>query len=441
MKEVKKLYIETYGCQMNVADSEVVASVLGAQDYEVTTDEKEADLVLINTCSIRDNAEQRIWNRLDALKHNKRVNPTLKVGVIGCMAERLGSELVKNDVVSVVAGPDAYRKLPHLLSKADIGELAVDTELLTEETYHGIMPKRLEDGSFSGFVSISRGCNNFCTYCIVPYTRGRERSRDPKDILIEVNKLINEGVKEITLLGQNVNSYKWESADQTMDFPDLLESVSKSDSSVRIRFTTSHPKDISDKLISTIANHKNICNHIHLPVQSGSSKILKLMNRKYDREWYLERIQKIKSEIPDCGITTDVFCGFHNETEEDHQETLSLMREVGYDWAFMFKYSERDGTYAAKHLPDNVSEVIKSKRLTEIIDLQQELSLKSNEADIGKVFEVLAEGVSKKSAEELYGRSQQNKVIVFPKGKYSPGDYVNVKVVSCSSATLKGELV
>lgn len=441
MKEVKKLYIETYGCQMNVADSEVVASVLGEQDYEVTTNAEEADLVLINTCSIRDNAEQRIWNRLDALKHNKRINPKLKVGVIGCMAERLGHKLVENEVVSVVAGPDAYRKLPQLLSKANFGELAVDTKLLTEETYHGIMPKRLEDESFSGFVSISRGCNNFCTYCIVPYTRGRERSRDPKDILNEVSKLIKEGVKEITLLGQNVNSYKWENGEELMDFPDLLKSVSESDSSVRIRFTTSHPKDISDKLISIIANNKNICNHIHLPVQSGSSKILKLMNRKYDRDWYLERIQKIKSEIPDCGITTDVFCGFHNETEEDHKETLSLMREVGYDWAFMFKYSEREGTYAAKHLPDNVPEEVKSSRLNEIIELQHELSLKSNEADIGKSFEVLAEGVSKKSASELYGRNQQNKVIVFPKGQFKPGDFVNVKVTSCSSATLKGGLV
>lgn len=441
MKEVKKLYIETYGCQMNVADSEVVASVLGEQDYEVTTNAEEADLVLINTCSIRDNAEQRIWNRLDALKHNKRINPKLKVGVIGCMAGRLGHKLVENEVVSVVAGPDAYRKLPQLLSKANFGELAVDTKLLTEETYHGIMPKRLEDESFSGFVSISRGCNNFCTYCIVPYTRGRERSRDPKDILNEVSKLIKEGVKEITLLGQNVNSYKWENGEELMDFPDLLKSVSESDSSVRIRFTTSHPKDISDKLISIIANNKNICNHIHLPVQSGSSKILKLMNRKYDRDWYLERIQKIKSEIPDCGITTDVFCGFHNETEEDHKETLSLMREVGYDWAFMFKYSEREGTYAAKHLPDNVPEKVKSSRLNEIIELQHELSLKSNEADIGKSFEVLAEGVSKKSASELYGRNQQNKVIVFPKGQFKPGDFVNVKVTSCSSATLKGGLV
>jgi len=441
MKDVKKLYIETYGCQMNVADSEVVASVLGEQQYEVTTNPDEADLVLINTCSIRDNAEQRIWNRLDALKHNKRKKPELKVGVIGCMAERLGEKLVQNEVVNVVAGPDAYRKLPELLMKADFGELAVDTVLSTEETYHGIMPKRLEDQSFSGFVSISRGCNNFCTYCIVPYTRGRERSRDPKDIMKEVNKLIKEGVKEITLLGQNVNSYKWENEGETIDFPELLRTVSKSDTGVRIRFTTSHPKDISDTLIDTIAETSNICNHIHLPVQSGSSKILKLMNRKYDRDWYLERIQKIKTLIPDCGITTDVFCGFHNETEEDHQETLSLMREVGYDWAFMFKYSEREGTYAAKHLPDNVPEDVKSKRLEEIIALQHELSLKSNESDIGKVFEVLAEGVSKKSIDELYGRNQQNKVIVFPKGNYKPGDFVNVKVTACSSATLRGELI
>lgn len=441
MNKVKKLYIETYGCQMNVADSEVVASVLGEENYEVTKNADEADLVLINTCSIRDNAEQRIWNRLDALKHNKRMNPKLKVGVIGCMAERLGDKLTNNDVVSVVAGPDSYRNLPQLILNADYGDVAVDTVLSAEETYHGIMPKRLEDGSFSGFVSISRGCNNFCTYCIVPYTRGRERSRDPQDILKEVSKLIKEGVKEITLLGQNVNSYLWEKDGQSIDFPDLLQSVSKADSSVRIRFTTSHPKDISDKLIETIASTKNICNHIHLPVQSGSSKILKLMNRKYDREWYLERISKIKTLIPDCGITTDVFCGFHNETAEDHQETLSLMRAVGYDWAFMFKYSEREGTYAAKHLPDNISEDVKSKRLEEIIQLQQELSLKSNQSDIGKVFEVLAEGVSKKSRDELYGRNQQNKVIVFPKGNYKPGDFVNVKVTACSSATLRGELV
>ncbi len=436
----KKLYIETYGCQMNVADSEVVASVLGEQDYEITRDINSADLVLINTCSIRENAEQKIWNRLDALKYNKKQNPNLKVGVIGCMAERLGDKLTEHKAVSVVAGPDTYRKLPGLLQMADQGKPAIDVELSTEETYHGVIPKRLEETSLGGFVSISRGCNNFCTYCIVPYTRGRERSRDPEDILQEVKKLIATGHKEVTLLGQNVNSYYWEKDDEKFDFPDLLKSVSKLNTSVRIRFTTSHPKDISDKLIYTIAEHKNICNHIHLPVQSGSNKILKLMNRKYDREWYLDRITKIKELIPDCGITTDVFCGFHSETEEDHAQTLSLMKEVEFDWAFMFKYSEREGTYAAKHLPDNVPEEVKGKRLQEIIDLQQTLSLQSNKRDIGKTFTVLAEGVSKKSSEELFGRNEQNKVIVFPKGEYKPGDYVNVKVTNCSSATLRGEL-
>ncbi len=425
---------------MNVADSEVVASVLGEKQYELTRDVNDADLVLINTCSIRENAEHKIWNRLDALKYNKKQNPNLKVGIIGCMAERLGEKLTEHKAVSVVAGPDTYRKLPGLLQMAEQGKPAIDVELSTEETYHGIIPKRLEENAFGGFVSISRGCNNFCTYCIVPYTRGRERSRDPEDILQEVKKLIATGHKEVTLLGQNVNSYFWEKENEKLDFPDLLKSVSKLDTSVRIRFTTSHPKDISDKLIDTIAEHDNICNHIHLPVQSGSNQILKLMNRKYNREWYLDRITKIKATIPDCGITTDVFCGFHSETEEDHAQTLSLMKEVGFDWAFMFKYSEREGTYAAKHLPDNVPEKVKGKRLQEIIDLQQTLSLQSNKRDIGKTFTVLAEGVSKKSSEELFGRNEQNKVIVFPKGKYKPGDYVKVKVTNCSSATLKGKL-
>ncbi|MFO7864600.1 MAG: tRNA (N6-isopentenyl adenosine(37)-C2)-methylthiotransferase MiaB [Salinivirgaceae bacterium] len=438
---VKKLYIETYGCQMNMADSEVVASVLGEEEYEITHNALEADLVLINTCSIRDNAEQKIWNRLDALKFNKRQNPHLKVGIIGCMAERLGDKLTQNPVVSIVAGPDTYRKLPQMVRMADSGEKAVDVTLSTEETYKGIIPKRLEESFFSGFVSISRGCNNFCTYCIVPYTRGRERSRPYKDVVNEVNELIKNGYKEVTLLGQNVNSYLWKDGDETVTFPQLLKTVSKLDTGVRIRFTTSHPKDISDALIETIAETPNICNHIHLPVQSGSSNVLKLMNRKYDRDWYMERIAKIKQLIPNCGITTDVFCGFHNETEEDHRQTLSLMKEVRFDWAFMFKYSEREGTYAAKNLPDNVSEEVKSRRLKEIIDLQQELSKQSNEADVGKTFTVLAEGTSKKSDTELFGRNEQNKVVIFPKGNYKPGDYANVKVVSCSSATLRGELV
>lgn len=441
MGKTKKLYIETYGCQMNVADSEVVASVLGQEKYEITRNADEADLVLLNTCSIRDNAEQKIWNRLDALKHQKKQKPDLQVGVIGCMAERLGDKLAAHQLVNLVAGPDAYRKLPELIGMAGTGENAVDVKLSKEETYSGILPRRLEENSFGGFVSISRGCNNFCTYCIVPYTRGRERSREPQDILEEVQHLIASGHKEITLLGQNVNSYFWEKPGVQFDFPDLLKTVSKTDTSVRIRFTTSHPKDISDKLIETIAEHPNICNHIHLPVQSGSSKVLKLMNRKYDRGWYLERIRKIRQLIPGCGITTDVFCGFHNETEEDHQQTLSLMREVRFDWAFMFKYSEREGTYAAKHLPDNVPESVKSKRLQEIIELQQTLSLESNKNDVGKTFKVLAEGLSKKSDQELFGRNEQNKVIVFPKAAHQPGDYVDVKVLSCSSATLRGELL
>ena len=406
----KKLYIETYGCQMNVADSEVVAAVMGERGYAMTDHYAEADTILINTCSIRDNAEQRIWGRLDLFKSIKKKRPDLLIGLIGCMAERLGEELVGKKSVDLIAGPDAYRDLPFLIDKAKAGEAAINTELTINETYDSIIPKRIGSGKISGFVSITRGCNNFCTYCIVPYTRGRERSRDPKDIVSEVNDLIKSGYKEVTLLGQNVNSYKWhpEGERKPVRFPDLLEMVAELSPEVRVRFTTSHPKDLSDKLLRTIVKHPNICRHIHLPVQSGSSTILQKMNRKYDREWYLDRIRAIREIIPGCGITTDVFCGFCTETEEDHLQTLSLMEQVQFDTSFMFKFSMRPGTYAYLHFEDDVPEAIKSRRLDEIIKLQNRISIESNQRDIGKTVEVLVEGVSKKKKSEFFGRLQNN---------------------------------
>lgn len=438
----KKLFIETYGCQMNVADSEVVAAVMRDKGFTLASSDDEADAILINTCSVRDNAEQRIWGRLDLYKSYKKKRKDLIVGVIGCMAERLGDEFLNHGAVDLVAGPDAYRDLPFLFDKAVSGEKAVNIQLSEVETYDRITPVRIGDAAISGYVSITRGCNNFCTYCIVPYTRGRERSRDPQDILSEVHDLSRKGYREVTLLGQNVNSYKWhpEGLRKPFRFWDLLEDCAKTDSQMRIRFTTSHPRDMSDKILKTIAEYPNICRHIHLPVQSGSSRILKLMNRKYDREWYLDRIRAIREIIPGCGLSTDIFTGFCTETEEDHQQTLDLMELVRFDMAFMFKYSERPGTYAHKHLSDDVPEETKLRRLNEVIKAQNRLSLKSNRNDVGKVFDVLVEGVSKKSKEMVFGRSSQNKVVVFPDMGYLKGDSVLVKIKDCTQTTLIGEV-
>lgn len=437
----RKLYIETYGCQMNVADSEVVAAVLSEKGYSLTSDNKNADIILLNTCSVRDNAEQRIWGRLNLFNSYKKKNKNLIIGMIGCMAERLAHELIEKKIVDIVAGPDAYRDLPYLIDKANAGQEAINVDLTTTETYDNLIPYRIANDSISGFVSITRGCNNFCTYCIVPYTRGRERSRDFKDILNEVADLAAKGYKEVTLLGQNVNSYKWENDNKIVRFPDLIKMVADSQPDLRIRFTTSHPKDLTDKLIKIIADTPNICNHIHLPFQSGSTRILNLMNRKYDRDWYIKRIETIKQFIPDCGLSTDVFCGFCTETEEDFIETLSLMELVKFDSAFMFKYSERPGTYAAKNIPDDVPETVKSERLERIIKLQNSISLNSNKYDIGKTFQVLIEGTSKKSQTELFGRTQQNKVVVFPALNHNVGDYVNVIIERCTQTTLIGKIV
>ncbi len=438
----KKLYIETYGCQMNVADSEVVASVMGDRGFTVTDQYAEADAIFVNTCSVRDNAEKKIWNRLAFFKSLKKKNPGLVVGLIGCMAERIGDELIGKKSVDLVAGPDAYRDLPFLYDKARLGESAVNVELTIDETYDSIIPKRIGEEKITGFVSITRGCNNFCTYCIVPYTRGRERSRDPRDILNEVKALLESSTKEVTLLGQNVNSYVWhpEPTRKAIKFPDLLEMVAQISPALRVRFTTSHPKDLSDKLLKKMAAYPNICRHIHLPVQSGSSAILKKMNRKYDREWYLDRIRAIRQALPGCGITTDIFCGFCTETEEDHQQSLQLMEEVQFDTSFMFKFSMRPGTYAADHFEDDVPEEVKSRRLEEIIQLQNRLSLESNRRDIGKTVEVLAEGTSKKKKSEFFGRSSQNKVVVFPNKGIEIGDFVRVKITGCTQTTLIGEV-
>lgn len=439
--EVKNLFIETYGCQMNVADSEVVAAIMQTIGYEVTDCIDNADAILVNTCSIRDNAEQKIVSRLQHFNAMKKKRKGLIVGILGCMAERAKQELLENQAVDLVAGPDAYLDLPNLIAAAEAGQKAMNVELSTTETYKEIIPSRIGGNRISGFVSIMRGCNNFCSYCIVPYTRGRERSREVKSILNEIQDLYERNFKEITLLGQNVNSYAFEEeSGEVVNFAKLLRIIAERFPTMRIRFSTSHPKDMSDETLETIAAYKNICNHIHLPVQSGSSRILKLMNRKYTREWYLERIAAIRRIIPDCGISTDMFCGFHSETEEDHKETLSLMREVVFDSAFMFKYSERPGTFASKNLPDDISEEVKIERLNEIIALQTELSAESNRKDIGKTFEVLVEGFSKRSKEQLFGRTQQNKVVVFDRGDCKIGDLVNVKVTSVTAATLLGEL-
>ena len=485
---MKKLFIETYGCQMNVADSEVVASIMQMAGYEVCDRLDEADAVFLNTCSIRDNAEQRIWGRLENLNALRKQKKGLIIGVLGCMAERVKDDLIANHHVNLVAGPDAYLDLPELISQAEVNGKAINTELSTTETYRDILPARICTGKVSGYVSIMRGCNNFCHYCIVPYTRGRERSRDVESILAEVKDLQAKGFKEVTLLGQNVNSYlynkeefrssgvqecrsagvqEWSAGVQecrssdnsnpsalttnpsaltpnpsdSVSFPELLRMVAEAVPDMRVRFTTSHPKDMSDETLQVIAEMPNVCKHIHLPVQSGSSRILKLMNRKYTREWYLERVEAIRRIIPDCGLSTDVFCGYHSETEEDHQETLSLMRLCAFDSAFMFKYSERPGTYASRHLPDDVPEETKLRRLNEIIALQNELSAESNRRSVGNTYQVLVEGFSKRSRDQLCGRTEQNKMVVFDKGSHHIGDFVNVRITGSSSATLLGEEV
>ena len=438
----KKLFIETYGCQMNVADSEVIASVMQMAGYTPASTLDEADAVFMNTCSIRDNAEQKIWNRLDYFHALKKKRPALIVGVVGCMAERVKDELIEHHGVDLVAGPDAYLSLPDLIAQVEAGQKAINVELSTTETYRNVVPARICGNHISGFVSIMRGCNNFCTYCIVPYTRGRERSRDVESILREVADLRQKGYKEVTLLGQNVNSYRFTRPDGTVvTFPQLLRTVAQAAPDMRIRFTTSHPKDMSDDTLHVIAQEPNVCRHIHLPVQSGSSRILKLMNRKYDREWYLERVAAIRRIIPDCGLSTDIFSGFHSETEEDHQQSLSLMEECAYDSAFMFKYSERPGTFASKHLPDDVPEEVKVRRLEEIIALQNRLSAESNARCVGRVYEVLAEGTSKRSRDQLFGRTEQNRVVVFDRGTHRVGDLVTVRITEATSATLKGEEV
>ena len=435
----KKLYIETYGCQMNVADSEVIASVMKMAGYDTAPSAEEADAIFLNTCSVRDNAEQKILNRLEALRALRKKRPHLIVGVVGCMAERVKDELIERHGVNLVAGPDAYLSLPDLMAAAEAGEKAINVELSTTETYRDVVPRHIGAARISGFVSIMRGCNNFCTYCIVPYTRGRERSRDVESILREARDLREHGFREVTLLGQNVNSYRFTREDGTViTFPDLLRTVARAVPDLRVRFTTSHPKDMSDETLHVIAEEPNVCRHIHLPVQSGSSRILKLMNRKYDREWYLERVAAIRRIIPDCGLSTDIFCGFPGETEEDHRLSLSLMEECRYDSAFMFKYSERPGTYASRHLPDDVPEEVKIRRLNEIIALQNRLSAEANARCVGRTYEVLVEGVSKRSREQLFGRTEQNRVVVFDRGTHRVGDRVQVRVTESSSATLKG---
>lgn len=427
---------------MNVADSEVVAAILTAGGLEHTQDKNEADVILVNTCSVRENAEQRVRGRVQGFSEIKKKNPRLLVGIMGCMAERLGESLFEQEKnVNIVVGPDAYMDLPLLIEKAAKGEKAINIDLSETETYKDICPSRIDETAISGFVSIMRGCNNFCTYCIVPYTRGRERSRSPHSIVGEVIDLQRRGYKEVTLLGQNVNSYLFKDATTEVNFPALLETVARTVPGMRIRFATSHPKDMSDKTLEIIARYPNLCKSIHLPVQSGSNSVLKNMNRKYTREWYLERIAAIRRIIPECGISTDVFVGFHNESEEDYRQTLSLMQEVGFDLAYMFKYSERPGTMASKRLPDNVDEETKSRRLQELIDLQTGWSLESNRRDLGKTFEVLVEGVSKKSDTEMFGRTSQNKVVVFPAQGLPIGSLVNVKIKDCTSATLMGELL
>lgn len=439
-----KVYIETYGCQMNVNDSEVMLSILQDAGYSRTEDIGEADVIIANTCSIRDNAEQRIWGRIDQFRLQKKKRENVIIGITGCMAERLKDKLLDSHVVDLVAGPDSYRDLPRMLNAVTPDNPQMNVLLSHEETYADIRPVRMDKNGVSAYISIMRGCNNVCSYCVVPYTRGAERSRDPKTIIREAEDLVRKGYKEVCLLGQNVDSYFWkdpETADNNVNFAQLLEAVAKIDPGLRVRFSTSHPKDISDEVIYTMAMYENICRHIHLPVQSGSNAMLEKMRRKYTREWYLERVRKIRSVIPDCGITTDVIAGFCGETEEDHKDTLSLMEEVGFDSAFMFQYSERPGTLAARKFEDDVPEDVKTRRLNEIIALQNRLSLQSNEREIGRTHKVLIEGVSKKNGDELFGRASNNKVCVFPAEGHRTGDYVNVKVTACTSATLIAKLI
>ena len=438
---IKKAYIETYGCQMNVADSEVVMSVLKENGFSYTDDIAKAQLILLNTCSIRENAEQRIWGRLRAISHLKKKNMELIVGLIGCMAERLKEKVLETEkLVDIVVGPDAYRDLPAIIAEAESGHKAVNVLLSREETYADISPVRMDKNGVSSFISIMRGCNNMCAYCVVPYVRGGERSRDPESILRETGELLAAGYREVTLLGQNVDSYNWIAGGKSLDFAGLLEKVAMIDPSLRVRFSTSHPKDISERLLETIAQHENICRHIHLPAQSGSSRILELMNRGYTREWYMDRISAIKKIIPGCALSTDMIAGFCTETEEDHRESLSLMKWAGFDFAYMFKYSERPGTKAARKLKDDVPDDVKTRRLNEIISLQNRLSAKSKKQDIGKTFGVLIEGISKRSPEHLSGRTSQNKVVVFPSENHKAGDFVNVVIGRATSATLIGKI-
>ena len=434
----KKLFIETYGCQMNVADSEVVASIMEMDGYAVTNQIEDADAIFVNTCSVRDNAEQKVLGRLQYFQSLKRKKKSLIIGVLGCMAERVREELINEHGVDLVVGPDSYMDLPNLVGAVEHGEKAINVELSTQETYKDVIPLKVGGVHISGFISIMRGCNNFCTYCIVPYTRGRERSRDVDSILNELRDMRDKGFREVTLLGQNVNSYSFQKEDEQITFPMLLEKVALEAPDMRIRFTTSHPKDMSDDTLKVMAKYPNLCKHIHLPAQSGSSRILQVMNRKYTREWYLDRIASIRRILPDCAISTDLFSGFHSETQEEYEETLSLMREEGYDSAFMFKYSERPGTFAAKNLEDNIPEDEKIRRLQGMIDLQNKLSEESNLRDVGKVFEVLVEGFSKRSREQLFGRTGQNKVVIFDKQNFKVGQFVSVRVTGATSATLFG---
>ncbi|MDA3820780.1 MAG: tRNA (N6-isopentenyl adenosine(37)-C2)-methylthiotransferase MiaB [Candidatus Delongbacteria bacterium] len=441
MKENKSYYIETFGCQMNIADSEVVAAVLYDAGYSQVQQPEAADLVLLNTCAVRDNAEQRVWNKLQHFKGLKKKHKPLKIGILGCMAQRVGNGFEQSKVVDFIAGPDSYRNLPELIKQTSSEAFASALELSRTETYEALLPRRIDQSKLSGFVSITRGCNNFCSYCIVPYTRGRERSRNPGDVLNEIDDLQQKGYKEITLLGQNVNSYHQEEDGQSTGFTGLLTSIATQFPKLRIRFTTSHPKDISDALIETIAGHSNICNHIHLPVQSGSNDVLKIMNRGYTREWYLDRIHKIKTVIPGCGLSTDVFAGFPGETEADHKASMSLMQQVKFDSAFMFRYSERPGTYAAKHLKDDVPEETKIRRLNELITLQNQLSLESNKNVTGKHFDILIEGKSKRSDKDVFGRTETNKLVIVPDNNYKPGNIIKVIIGSYTSATLFGKAI
>lgn len=438
----RKLYVETYGCQMNVGDSEILVSIMQDEGYRYTEDISEADVILVNTCSIRDNAEQRIWGRLKEFGRFRKAKPSLVVGIVGCMAERLREQLLeKEPIVNIVAGPDSYRDMPRLVNEAAAGAHGINVLLSQEETYADVRPVRLDKNGVSAFIAIMRGCNNYCSYCVVPYTRGVERSRDPQTILREARELFDAGYREITLLGQNVNSYRWEQG-SVVDFPELMAMVAGISPLLRVRFATSHPKDLSDKLLDVMALHPNICRAIHLPAQSGSSSVLERMNRKYTREWYLGRVAAIREKLPEAAITTDLIAGFCGESTEEHAETLSLMQKVGYDFAYMFKYSERPNTRAQREMKDDVDESTKTARLSEIIELQNELSLESNRRDIGKTFEVLVEGPSKRSAEQFCGRTSQNKMVVFDVSEgLRAGDYVTVKINDCSSATLLGEII